>query len=138
MSAFLKIEQALINSVDNLGLSYPVEYPNCELKQKDKKDLWLKVSNLSAASNVVTLGSNGEDNNPGIFQIDINVDRFKGQKEMLEVADTIATFYTAGKALQYGGVSVKVTSASLSPLRYVDGYARRSISVNYYSRTTRA
>lgn len=138
MSAFYKIERALIDSVKSLNLQLPLEIPNAELDTDQKSDLWLKLNVLTAKSSVATLGSYGEDNNPGIFQIDVNQIRGSGTKQMLELIDTICSFYTAGKSLQYSGESVKVTSASVSPLRYVDGYARRSISITYYSRTKRA
>jgi len=138
MSAFYKIERALLDSVRALALPVQVEFPNTELDSDLKGDLWVKVSVLTAQTTVATLGSKGEDNNPGILQIDVNEIRGNGTKNMLDLIDTICTFYTAGKALQFGGESAKVTSASVSPLRYVDGYARRSVSINYYSRTFRS
>lgn len=138
MSAFYKIERALLDSVRALELPLNMEFPNMDLDSDAKGDVWAKVSILTAQTTVATLGSDGEDNNPGILQIDVNELRGKGTKRMLDLIDTICTFYTAGKALQFGGETAKVTNASVSPLRYVDGYARRSVSITYYSRTFRS
>lgn len=137
MTAFLNIEKALFASVRDLSLPYPVEYANEDLETDQKSAVWLKVTNLNVRSNVATLGAKGEDNNPGILQIDVNVPRGTGTGEMLEVLDQIGTAYPAGSTLQNGGVSATVTSVSLSPLRIVEGYARRSLSIAYYSRTVR-
>lgn len=137
MSQFLKIEKALTQSVKALALNFPISYPNMELKDADKGDTWIGVSVLTASTNVATLGDKGEDNNPGVLQIDVNVAKSTGSGKQLEILDQIATAYPAGRPLQFQGQSVTVMSSSISPIRNVGGFAKRSISINYYARTVR-
>lgn len=136
-SNYITIEKALIKAVRQVDNTTPMGYPNDELE--DKPDgLWLQLHNLRSTSVPVTLGDVGEDNHPGLLQIDINYPQNKGSKQVLLKADEFASFFTAGKSLSYNAQEVKVLSSSLSPGRYVGGYYRVSLTVNYYARTTRA
>ena len=134
---YTDIEKALIGAVRSADATTPRGYPNEELE--DKPDgLWLQIHNMRSESTPVTLGDAGEDNHPGFLQIDINYPQNKGSKEVLAKADTIAAFFTAGKSLSYNSQEVKVLSCSVTPGRYVGGYYRVSVTVNYYARTTRS
>jgi len=138
MSGFFNIEQALIKAVKAIGLSYPMSEPNRELTNEQKGNgVWLKVSVLNGQTNVATLGDSGTDNNPGVLQIDVNVLQNKGAGQLLNVCDVICTNLHAGKGLQYQGQAVKLTGSSISGIRNVGGYARRSVSVRFYARTKR-
>ena len=134
---FIEIEKALIQSALSVDNTTPASFPNKELK--DTPDgLWLQFNNVRSESNPATLGDAGEDNHLGFFQIDINYPANKGSKAVLEKADQFSSYYTAGKSLVYNAQEVKVLSCSLSPGRYVGGYYRTSLTVNYYARTTRS
>jgi hypothetical protein len=133
---YTDIEKALIAAVDDVDNTTPRGYPNNPLE--DLPDgLWLQLHNLRADSSPATLGDLGEDNHPGILQIDVNYPVNKGSKQDLAKADELAAYFTAGKTLTYSSQEVKVVSCSLGPGRYVGGYYRVSLSVNYYARTTR-
>ena len=135
---YTDIEKALIAAVLAVDNTTPIGYPNNELADEDKGNgLWLQLHNMRAQSAPVTLGDNGEDNHPGFLQIDINYPQNKGSKQVLEKADIFAAFFTAGKSLLYNTQVVKVLSCSLSPGRYVGGYYRISLTINYYARATR-
>lgn len=134
---YTKIEKALIAAVLVVDNTTPTQMPGTDLSNKPDS-LWLAIHNLRAESIPVTLGNAGEDNHPGILQIDINSPKNKGTKLVLEKGDEFAAFFTAGKALLYNAQEVKVLSSSLSPGRYVGGYYRISLSVSYYARTTRS
>ena len=137
-SNYIGIEKALIAGVRAVDNTTPMGYPNSELAEADKPDgLWLQIHNLRAQSTPVTLGDKGEDNHPGFIQIDINYPANKGTKAILNKADAFIAFFTAGKALSYNGQYVIVQSCSVTPGRYVGGYYRISVTVNYYARTTR-
>lgn len=133
---YIDIEKALIAAVSAVDPTTPRAYPNDELTVKPD-GLWLNINNLRAESSPVTLGDAGEDNHPGILQIDINYPMNKGSKEVLAKADTIIAYFTSGRTLLYNSQEVKILRCSLSPGRYVGGYYRISVSVNYYARTTR-
>lgn len=138
MSAFFKINKALLDAVKALNLNLPTDLPNKEITNEEKGNgTWLKVSILSAETNVATLGDSGTDNNPGILQIDVNVKQNQGDGELLTLCDTICTAFPAGRGLLYSGEAVSITGSSISGIRNVGGYARRSVSIRYYARTKR-
>jgi len=133
---YTDIEKALIKAVLLVDSVTPCGMPDSELP--DLPDgLWLQLHNMRAESNPVTLGDAGEDNHPGILQIDINYPKGKGTSYVLAEGDILASFFTAGKALSYNTQEVKVLGSTLSSGRYVGGYYRISLSINYYARTTR-
>lgn len=134
---YTDIEKALINAVLSVDNVTPCGMPAAELDEYPD-GLWLQLFNLRAESSPVTLGDAGEDNHPGVLQIDINYPKGKGTGDVLSKADEFASFFTAGKSLLYNTQEVKVLSSSLSPGRYVGGYYRVSLSINYYARTTRS
>lgn len=135
--SFFNIDQALINSVLEVLPDANIEWPNHALPSGSKGDLWYKVSFISGTSNAATLGSNGEDNHPGVLQIDVNVPVNSGTGVLNQEIDKLYEFYQAGKGLLFNGQTVKILVGSTSPIREVSGFARRSFSVNYYARTVR-
>lgn len=135
-SNYLEIEKALIKAVESVDSVTPMGHPNKELKTLPS-GLYLQVNNVRAGSDPVTLGDEGEDEHLGFLQIDINYPKDKGTKAVLEKADEFSSFFTAGKSLLYNQQEVKVLSSFAGPGRYVGGYYRISLTVNYYARTTR-
>lgn len=98
---------------------------------------WFKLSNLRAESNVVTLGDKGEDNHPGIYQIDVSLPASQGEGPLLQKADELVKLFPAGTSFTSAGEAVKLTRTSVSPTREVNGFLRVSLSLFYYSRSTR-
>jgi len=138
VSNYLDIEKALITAYKAVGTLVPTGYPGAELEDGDKPDgLWCHVHNVRSESTPVTLGDQGEDNHPGFMQIDINYPKGKGSGDLLVKADEIALAFPSGRALTYNGQEVKVLSTTLGPGRYVGGYYRISLTINYYARTQR-
>ena len=138
MSEYYRIEKALISVFDQIKGSMPAGYPGAELDADQlPDDLWAQVNNVRVASDVVTLGDSGEDNHTGFFQIDLNYPKGRGTKAVLEKADEIASSVPAGTLIDFGGQKVKILSTELSPGRYVGGYYRVSLTINYYARTIR-
>lgn len=136
--SYYKIEQALINAYVALGYTYPISYPDKVLSDADKPDnFWIGLHNLRSLSSPVTLGQDGEDNHPGLFQIDINYPRNKGSALVLQKADEIKGSFKAGTSFTYDGQVVTVLGVSLNSGRQVDGYYRASLTVSYYARTFR-
>lgn len=133
---YTDIEKALITAVRAVDSVTPCGMPAAELDETPD-DLWLQLHNMRSESTPVTLGDAGEDEHPGTLQIDINYPKGHGTQAVLAKADEFAAYFTAGKPLVYNQQEVKVQSCSLSPGRYVGGYYRVSLSVNYYSRTFR-
>jgi hypothetical protein len=134
---YTDIEKALIAGVLAVDAVTPIAYPNDVLESKPD-GLWLQLFNLRGSSGVATLGDAGEDNHPGVLQIDINYPENKGSKEVLSKGDEFSDYFKAGSALTYNSQIVRILSCSLGPGRYVGGYYRLSLSISYYARTVRA
>lgn len=138
MSGFFKIQRALLEGLGGVNLTYPMSQPNRELSDEAKQNgTWLKVSVEMAETNVATLGDSGDDNNPGFMQVDVNVLQNTGDGDLLNISDSICSFLHAGKALQFEEQTVKITGSSISGIRNVGGFARRSVTVRFYARTKR-
>lgn len=134
---YTDIEKALYAALKSVDATTPCGFPGAELDSYPD-GLWLQVFNMRAESGPVTLGDAGEDNHPGILQVDINYPKGQGTGNILAKGDELAAFFTAGKTLSYNTQEVKVLSSSLSSGRYVGGYYRVSLTINYYARTTRS
>jgi hypothetical protein len=138
MSQFFKIEKALVDAVNDLELGIPMSQPNIELSDAAKANgPWGAIHVLNAGTSVATLGDYGEDDNQGVLQVDINVHINTGSGTLLALCDKICSAFTSGKALQYSEQTVKITASSISGIRNVGGFARRSVSVRFYARTKR-
>ncbi|USL90036.1 hypothetical protein [Vibrio phage vB_VpaS_CHI] len=136
--SYYEIERALTKAAKSAIGAFPISYPSDELSNTDAiEGFWFKVSNLRALSNVATLGSKGEDNHPGVFQIDINLPKSKGEGPLLQKADELVKLFPAGSGFTSNGQAVKLTGTSVSPTRTVNGFLRVSVSLNYYSRSQR-
>lgn len=136
---YTNIEKALINAVNTVDNTTPRGYPNNILSQKDKPDgLWLQISNIRGKSDVLTMGSGGKDEHPGILQIDIGYPKDKGSKEVLNKANEFCDYFHAGRPLTFAGQVVKITACSVGPGRMQGGYYEVILSINYYAQTNRA
>lgn len=136
--SYYEIERALTKAARNAIGSFPISYMSNELSNTDSiEGFWFKLSNLRAQSNVATLGSTGEDNHPGVFQIDINLPKNQGEGPLLQKADELVKLFPAGSGFTSGGQAVKLTGTSVSPTRTVKGFLRVSVSLQYYSRSQR-
>ena len=136
--SYLNIEKALTKAARSAIGKFPISCVSDEIANTDEiEGFWFKLSNLRAQSNVATMGSKGEDNHPGVFQIDINYPKNLGEGPLLQKADELVKLFPAGASFTSGGQAVKLTGTSVSPTRTVNGFLRVSVSLNYYSRSQR-
>lgn len=98
---------------------------------------WGQVTNLRAGADVATLGTGGQDETTGVFQIDVSVPENTGTAALLADADTLRAYFVAGRGFTYQSQSVRVRRADVSPIRRVDGWLRVSVSITYSALTTR-
>lgn len=135
---FFGIEKTLLMAVEQVDSETPLTRFGDEIGKHKPDGLWLQLFNLRGDSVPVTLGDQGEDENRGVLQIDVNFPKGRGTGTVTKKADEFANFFTAGKSLSYNAQVVKIVSCSLNPGRYVGGYYRVSLSIRYYARTTRS
>jgi len=99
---------------------------------------WAKVTVVAADRYPVTLGDQGEDQHDGFMQVDLSYPTDSGTYDVLTKAGVLEVYFKAGRKLTYNGQAVTVLGASRSSGRYVDGWYRVSVTINWYARTSRA
>lgn len=139
MTPYALIESTLFGVVRDMFPSAPISYPSAELAPRERgtDSPWFALHNLRATSFPATLGDGGEDNHPGVLQVDVNVPIGKGSGEALALCDTIASAFPAGRSLPYTGGQVRVSSVSVGQGAKVSGYYTVPVSVTYYARSVR-
>lgn len=98
---------------------------------------WAAVFHLPASSDVDTLGAGGEDVHLGIFQVDINVPENTGTAVLLQHAQSLRTYFYAGRTVSYGGQDVRIRSVSRGAIRKDGAWNRVSVSISYRAWTAR-
>lgn len=73
----------------------------------------------------------------GIYQIDINYASHLGSSPINKMADLLNAEFKTGACYNFGDICLCVTSVSLSPLRVGNGWATRSMSINWNTYTKR-
>ena len=124
-------ENVLVNEL-------PTSYQNVAFEIPDG-DPWAAVFLLASLSNIGSLGSNGDDEFSGIFQIDLMYPLGEGIFRINEAIDLIRGEYKAGKYLTYSGGTQWVIINSCSPLPpEKDGaYYKGMVSIDWESRINR-
>lgn len=97
------------------------------------KDPWAKVTILPAASVGGTVGHGGFDQETGILQIDINIPQNVGEFDMVPWHTKSRVFFHKGRTFTFEAHSVLVIGNEMSQGRLVEGFFRKSISVEYRS-----
>lgn len=130
------INGALVTAYQAAGLGLATAYEGRDYTPTAGTS-WASVFNLRAESPPSTLGAGGDDEHLGIFQIDINAPENAGTATLLANAQTLRTYFYAGRTVSYSGQDVVIRSASASNIRRVDGWLRISVSVSYRAWTAR-
>ena len=73
----------------------------------------------------------------GIYQIDINYASHIGSKSINKMADILNKVFKTGSCFEFGGICLCVTSVSLNQLDVRNGWATRSLSINWQTYTKR-
>lgn len=101
-------------------------------------DTWAQLHNLRASAAVASLGSGGQDDHVGVYQIDVNMPLGTATKaDLLAHADTLRAALPAGMLLTHESQTVRVVRADTSPIARVDGWLRISVSITYSAYTFR-
>ena len=106
---------------------------------KPAAGVWAQITNLRAGADVASLGVGGMDDHTGVLQIDLTVPANSANPRgvLLGHADRLRAYFVAGRPLNFQGQTVRVRSASVSPMRLVDTDQRVSVSVTYTALTIR-
>ena len=130
------IRKALAAKLESLSLGIQLNYPNVKSKDPNKApagDVTFIFNQPSAA----TLGEGGEDNHDGFVQVLLKYPLGKGDKAIMEMADTIRNALTAGTKCQYGSQEVTIQNCGVGVFDELDGKYVTPITINWYARTRR-
>lgn len=135
--SFSKIRSALIQGYQAVSLGLPTAFENATFEQPTEAP-WASVFILPNQPVVASLGSGGTDAHTGIMQIDLNHVAGTGEETIVQQADSVAAYFTAGRRLVYNGQEVIVRSCGRSRGRKVDGWYRISLTIDWYAQTPRS
>jgi len=134
MTTFLDISAALDNHLNNMVSLPSVAWPNKSFTPS-VGTIYIRPTQLTGDSTPTTYT---DDQNIGIYQIDIFVEAGQGKAEIQEMADLIADRFKPDTQMAYNGVTVEVKTVSQKPaINNNDGWYSMMIEIVYYSFTTR-
>jgi len=136
MSVFLDISAALDYQLSIMAGLPPVAWEN---KTYDPVigTLYVRPTLLPGETTQATLGAQGEDQNIGIYQVDVFAPAGTGKNAAIVMADTIANHFKRGSDLVYNGRTVRIRNVSrLVGTNNADGWYQIPIEILYISFTT--
>lgn len=90
-----------------------------------------RLSFIPAANTPATMGDDGTNEVPGIFQADIMMRTGRGNGEILDVVDTVCAAFPSGRRVSYNGQQVIIWGAALNGPKSEGGWLRATVSINF-------
>ena len=112
------INGALVQAYQAAGLALATGYEGRDFTPPANTS-WGAVHHMPASTMVATLGGAGQDVHVGIFQIDVNAPDNVGTSTLLTSAQTLRTYFYAGRTFTYNGQDVRVKNSARSHIRHV-------------------
>jgi hypothetical protein len=97
---------------------------------------WMSVHYMPADSRVATLGSEGYDEDTGLFQITLCLPVGNGEGNSRETISLLRTCFKP-RTIQYDGQSVTIVSRSRSPGSTVGGFYKIPFTVSWQAHINR-
>lgn len=91
---------------------------------------WARLTGLPSGRAPAAMGNDAPQEWTGILQVDLFHPKDTGFAPMLADVDTLLSFFTPGKRLDYQGQGVLIRRAERSPIRTEDVW--QSVSVSIY------
>lgn len=136
--SWLAVEKALINSVIDQSLGYPIIQENAtkiQIDEAQSSDFHLEVFNLPTDTDPMTKSELDQYN--GVFQISINGKLNKGKAPILTLLDTILTEYKTGRVYTNSGCDIEIAIASPEPPRVNGSYYTADLSITWFAYISR-
>lgn len=130
------IKKALATRLTSLGLGIQLNMPNVEVKDPNVTPS-ADVSFIFNQPSVATLGDSGDDNHDGFMQILLKYPMGKGDKDIMTMADTIRSGFTAGTKCLYGDQEVTILNCGIGIFDIYESKFVNPITINWYARTRR-
>lgn len=122
---------AFQSAMSTLGEVVPVAYEGRDFSPP-ANGKWLQIFNVPAERAVATLGTGGEDNLAGFFQINIYTPENTGTAPIYDLADHFLRFFQHGKILTYSGTEVRVHRSEATGIQKGSNSASQTISLTFY------
>lgn len=136
MNIFENITKAMNSPFKQFGFDNDIktclENINCPT---DTKIPYLSSFMLTAPTEQADLSVN--EFRQGIYQIDISYASNEGSANINKMADLLNAEFKTGSCYNFGDICLCVTSVDLSPLVVENGWATRSMSINWDTYTPR-
>lgn len=134
MSVFTDIQAALHSHLNTMAGKPPIAWENSEY-QPTAGTLFARPSLLPGESVQATLGTDGQDSNVGVFQVDIFGPIDLGHGETVAMADTIADHFKRGTYLTYNSRVIRIRSVSRGAAGRDDNWYQIPVEINYIAYT---
>lgn len=132
MSAFADILSALNTQLATLSL--PTASEGKDYKPTNST-LYVRPTILPADTTQAELGSSGQDENLGIYQVDVFAPIDTGHGVAVTQADAIADAFARGTTLTYNSVNVRIRGVSRGAGRRDGAWYIVPVFINYFSFT---
>lgn len=134
----LNVHLALVSAFNSLGHS-PADtaYEQREFTPPADGTIYYELFNLPADRSPVTLGSEGQDVYVGVFQINVVGPSGEGVRSIIEAAQELTAFFTAGTWVNHAGQAVFIRRSQMSQPRKDDVRLVVSVSVFWQAHITR-
>ena len=133
--SWLAVEKALIKSLTDLSLGYPIIQEANSQERIDKagaSDFWLEVTNLP--SETTPLDKNLADQYNGIYQISVYTRQLdEGKAGILAVLDQLRPNYQTGDSFTVDNCTVEIVSFTPSPMRLDGSFNVIDTSIDWFS-----
>lgn len=134
MSDWLNVERALMKSLTDLALGFPIIQENDSQERiaaAGASDFWLEVVDLIAPTE--PLDKDMTDQYNGIFQINVNGKQGVGKGGILAIIDQIITNYKTGNIFTVNACDVEIDIASPGPATNDGSFFMIPISVEWFA-----
>jgi hypothetical protein len=136
MSNVEDLEKALLQGVLDC-VDLPVAQENASFEKPADGGPWARALVLSNMPSIATKGPGGDDAHDGIIQVDLNFPLLGGTAAVAAAAHRVQAFMRPGRVLLHAGTRAHVTGCGNPRDAEVDGYFRRTLTINWRARITR-
>jgi hypothetical protein len=134
MSEFTNISAALDKHLSEMAGLPDVAWENKDYEPTQGTS-YLRPTILPAETFQASLGTNGQDEHTGIYQVDVMVEAGKGKKAGYALADLVADQFARGTDLVYSGVTVTIRQTSRQTGATDNGWFVVPVEIDYQSFT---
>lgn len=137
MSVFLDISYTLNARLNAMASLPPVAWENSNEYKPVIGTLYLRPTVIPGDVFQSSLGENGQDQNVGIYQIDVFAESGEGYNDAIVMADLIANHFKRGTTLTYNNRTVRIRNTSRQVgINSNDGWYQVPVEIPYISFTT--